>query len=345
MDHVPKIIVVDDEPHVLQALKRALNDFPGEVFTAMNAADALQVITSNQIDIAICDQRMPDLLGIDLLMRIKSVAPNTIRILMSAYSDIDVFVSAINEGHIYYFISKPWDNVELIRIIEKAAAYKQDYDEKETAYQNSLQNKKQWDFIVRRLQAKLEETSQKAVNGLLKVLEVKERELYEHSQRVAKYAAGIADKLGLSAEQKENIKYGALFHDIGKIAIRDEILYKTGKLDEVEYNQMKRHPEKGAEILRELGDMDVVAEIVAQHHERMDGNGYPQGMKEGQILLEARIIAVADVFDALLSDRVYRKGMEEDAVYEILHKEAGGHFDKTVVDALIGLRRENSGGK
>lgn len=166
---------------------------------------------------------------------------------------------------------------------------------------------------------------------MIKIVKVKDQELLEHCQRVGAWASRIGKCMGVASEQIDNLYLASLFHDIGKIAIRDKTLYKEGPLDAEEFQSIKLHPAYGAEILRELGFLDRVAEIILQHHEKIDGTGYPKGLKGDEILIEARILAVADAYDALVSDRVYRRGVSHETALQILKNDQGTHFDYDVV--------------
>jgi putative nucleotidyltransferase with HDIG domain len=156
-----------------------------------------------------------------------------------------------------------------------------------------------------------------------------------HSERVTKLALKIADSLNLNRKERENLHRAALLHDIGKLGISSAILNNPGKLDDVEYKTMKTHPQMGARILEPIDEHSAIIPIVSQHHERFDGKGYPAGLSGTSIHLGARILAVADVFDALNSDRPYRKGMPLEKVLGIIQQESGRQFDPVVVEALI----------
>jgi putative nucleotidyltransferase with HDIG domain len=158
-----------------------------------------------------------------------------------------------------------------------------------------------------------------------------------HSERVTKLALKIADRLNLNQKERENLHRAALLHDIGKLGISSAILNNPGKLDDIEYNTMKSHPQMGARILEPIDEQSAIIPIVSQHHERFDGKGYPAGLSGTSIHLGARILAVADVFDALNSDRPYREGMPLEQVLGIIQQESGRQFDPVVVEALMNV--------
>lgn len=175
--------------------------------------------------------------------------------------------------------------------------------------------------------------------GMVKEVEKKDRYTYMHSDRVAEYAVKIAKKLKLNTEQLENLSIASILHDIGKIHIPEEILNKPGKLTGEEFEMIKKHPGDGAEMIKETYYGEI-APIIEQHHERLNGSGYPRGLKEEEILLEARIIAVSDTFDAMTEDRAYRKAFGAQVAMDELRRLTGSHYDKVVVDAFEDILRE-----
>ena len=170
---------------------------------------------------------------------------------------------------------------------------------------------------------------------------VEEKDIYTHGhiQRVKDYGIKIGNMMRLSKEKIENIGFAALFHDIGKINIPDEILKKSGRLTAEEFELIKKHPSWGAEIVSSTY-FEKLSEIIRQHHERIDGSGYPDKLKDKEILIEAKIIAVADSYDAMTSDRIYRKGISPIMAVKELKSLKGIHYDEKVVDALIEVLKE-----
>ena len=326
------ILVVDDEEHVLRAITRTLEFAGYQVCSTSDTEEALQILRLTPPALLICDQRMPKMPGLELLLRARTLSPDTVRLLISGYSDIDVVISAINNGQIFQYISKPWEDTELIEAVKAAFQFRQESLDRERILAQSLREKETWKGLLEHSHARIKQTIEYEANALKKIIQVKDNELLQHSLRVSQYAAQVARAMQLSKKRQQNLEYAGVFHDIGKIAIRDQILYKAGRLDESEYAFMKEHPIFGAEILRELGSWNDAAEIVLQHHEKYDGSGYPYHLKAEDILLEARILAVADAYDALISGRIYRKGVPRQEVLTILKQDAGSHFDASVVE-------------
>lgn len=202
---------------------------------------------------------------------------------------------------------------------------------------DNLGDKLQWKSLLER---QASEVSRNVLNSMLKIIKAKDIELYGHSERVAWYVLLIGRYMNFDDERLYALECAALLHDIGKISIRDRILYKPGRLNEDEFDEMKNHPSIGAEIVSELGFPDTVPEAILQHHEQADGSGYPSELKDGDILLEAKILSVADSFDALTSDRVYRSELSWEEAFKILEQESGRHYDASIVNILWNLLNE-----
>ena len=177
--------------------------------------------------------------------------------------------------------------------------------------------------------------------AFVKTLEARDTYTQQHSESVALMATEIAQEMKCSSEELERINIAGRLHDIGKIGIRDDILLKSGKLMKDEYEVIKEHPIIGSGIIGQLGLWDKEQKIIRSHHERYDGSGYPDGLKKDEIPFLARILSVADAFDAMYSDRAYRRKMELNKVIDIIKKEAGAQFDPDVVEAFLRLHKEN----
>lgn len=187
-----------------------------------------------------------------------------------------------------------------------------------------------------RLKHKVEKNYINIIKALAELVDARDYYTGQHSKMVSKYTAMLCDKINFSCEEDiETIKVSAGFHDLGKIGVTDFILNKNGKLTEEEYNIMKKHSEIGADVLSNLDDFGNISKIIRHHHERWDGKGYPDGLKGEEIPLGSQIIAIADTYDAITSDRVYRKGKNKEAAIEILKEEKGKQFNPELVDKFI----------
>lgn len=334
MSEKGKVLLVDDQSNILRALERVLDNDKYQVVSTVDPQKAIEYIKSDDFDVIISDQNMPQMSGIDLLSYSKKCSPYTSRILLTASDDINTAARAINDVGIFYFISKPWNNDKIIEIIDNAIIKKRESYKQNQTFETLLSDKYKWSATVNELEDQLNASAQSIIKSLLKVIESKDESLYKHAMRVSDYAITIATRMSLSEERIINLKYASWFHDIGKIAIRDSIIYKNNKLDDMEFNEIKNHPVIGADIISELGFLKQVSDIILQHHENLDGTGYPNKLKDKNILLEAKILAIADVFDALTTDRVYHKGLNKEEAFEIIDKRRGQQLDSNILDIL-----------
>jgi HD-GYP domain-containing protein (c-di-GMP phosphodiesterase class II) len=198
------------------------------------------------------------------------------------------------------------------------------------------------DRDLEQINQRLEATYLEIVTALLEAMSAKDTYLYGHSHNVAQYASAIAQEMGFSKEKVRRLVHGCELHDLGKIAVPDSVLMKTGPLTKEEFAIIKTHPVWGASILQPITSMKDITEMVHQEHERWDGTGYPQGLKGERIRLEARIIAVADALDAMLSHRPYRRSVSIDKAAQEVARCAGSHFDPQVVEACLRAIQEGA---
>ncbi len=327
-----QIMIVDDEVQILKALERTMQGSGYEVTLISDPKQAIDQLNDQEWDLVMADYRMPKINGLEVLKAAKTKAPKAIRILMTGYTDIEVIIQAINEGNIYKYIAKPWDNAQLIEIVQESIQYKLQIDENEALVRSVLHENSEWGNITKSLEYKIMQMSEQGVQALLKTIKAKDDALYLHSLRVA----WVAKRFGLFLEFKSGemqiLRLAALFHDIGKIAIKDSILYKEGKLDADEMSSMSHHAVVGAEILKEMDFMQGVAEIVLQHHEKFDGKGYPSGLSGSQIKILAQVLSASDIFVALREERPYKKAFSSDEAMAQLQAESGKSVDALIVE-------------
>ncbi len=329
-----RVLIVDDETLVLKAISRELRELHYELVLVDNSKDAIENINNNQFDVIVVDYHMPFQSGLDVLMVSKNTQPNAIRVLMTGDGDLNIVVNAINEGNIFKYISKPWQGNQLVNVISEAVSKKQLIDEKSEIVTSILQEKTEWLEITKRLEHRMVKVNEQGVQALMKVIQAKDMELYNHSIKVAYVVDVIAESLKYSEAERKYLKLAALFHDIGKIAIKDSILYKNGKLDDLERQQMNHHANVSAEILKELDFMQDVAEVVRQHHERYDGSGYPQGLRGNNILQASQVLSLADVYVALREKRPYKIEKTNTESLKIISSESGKAFDPKLVEIV-----------
>jgi len=343
-----KILVVDDDENVRNTIKEILSLEGYQVFTAKNGKEALEKINTLNPDIALIDYLLPKLDGISLCKIIKH-DPEIFDIgviLITGLNNLETRIKGISAGA-DDFLTKPFFVPELKARIKSLAKIKKYRDFLKT-YQHILEKEvesktKELQKAYLNLQQAYEEIknlSLEIIFRLAKAAEYRDRHTGFHIQRVSYYSVKIAEELRLSQEQIELIKYSSPLHDIGKLGIPDSILLKPSNLNGDEWEIMKSHTVIGAKILQgsKIKYLKAAEKVALYHHERWDGTGYPYGLKKNKIPLLARIISIADVFDALTTDRPYRKALDVKTAFKIIKKEAGSHFDPELVNIFLKIK-------
>ena len=359
------ILIVDDEDSILNAFKRILAEGDYEIHTASNGLEGLNKLhTANRpYSLIISDQRMPVMNGVQFFTQAKDIFPDAVRILLTGYADTAAVIDAINKGGVHLYFTKPWHEEELLLHI------KQSFSKVEILQENKrlielIKNKndellklnktlekrtkdKTDDLLAQ--SEKLKESYKKSqiiLDGIVKTLSmiIETRDPYTsgHEDQVAKIACNIAKEMKFTEEQITAIHIAATLHDIGKISVPSEILTKPGRLSDLEMEMIKTHCKVANDILINIEFPYPVAEIIFQHHERMDGSGYPRGLKGDKIAIEARIIGAADVMDAMASYRPYRPALGVDAAIEEIVKFRGITYDPAVVDACLEIYKNTA---
>ncbi|HYY58142.1 MAG TPA: HD domain-containing phosphohydrolase [Pyrinomonadaceae bacterium] len=317
-----KILIVDDEPANLRLLERLFRrDY--EVIAAASGHEALELLGRHDVALLITDQRMPGMTGIELLKRTVSLRPHMVRIILTGYTDVSALVEAINCGHVYKYVTKPWNNDELRLTVERALEH---YETKKSRYELEQANG--------RLSLRLQEMTRGVVRAIAGALEAKDEYVYDHARRVSGFALVIGRQLGLDVAKLEEVSLAAFLHDIGKIGTPESLLLKHGALTDEERAVVRLHSERGARILGGVPEIADIADAVRHHHEHFDGSGYPDGLEGERIPLASRIILVADAYDAMTSPRPFCQAYTDDAAIAQLRNEAGKQFDPVVVDAF-----------
>ncbi|HET7833259.1 MAG TPA: HD domain-containing phosphohydrolase [Gallionella sp.] len=330
-----KILAVDDTPASLKLLSTLLKEEGYDVRSAINGELALRAATADPPDLVLLDIRMPEMDGFEVCRRLKS---------HSATSDVPViFVSSLSETEekvqgfklgAVDFVTKPYQREELLARVHTHLEL------------NRLRNHLE-DLVVERTselrasEKKVRASLIDSVTALAATVEMRDPYTAGHQRRVAQLAVAIAEELQLPAEQVEGIRLASVVHDIGKIRVPAEVLSKSVPLTPLEFSFIREHPQNGYDILKSIDFPWPIAQIVLQHHERLDGSGYPNALKGDQILLEARIIAVADVVEAMMSHRPYRPALGLDAALEEITRNRGGLYEPAVVDVCLKLFREH----
>jgi response regulator RpfG family c-di-GMP phosphodiesterase len=322
-------LVVDDEPGVRRSLIRMLQAQGFTCFEAGSGVEALDLLERvGDVQLIVSDMRMPELDGIGLLEAVRRDFPETSVILLSGMSETTIAVDCLHRGAAD-FLLKPISMNELqarvARVLEKRALVLEN-----RYYQENLERQ------VQEQAQRIQELFLQGVQMLARALEAKDAYTRGHSIRVSRYAVGTARRLGFSEGSVDSIRLGGELHDIGKIGTRESVLHKPGSLTAEEFRQITEHPLLGERMLSPLArELPEVLRIVRFHHERLDGGGFPDGLRGEKIPIEARIVAVADSFDAITTRRPYRDSRSpEDAVDE-LRRVAGTQLDPEAVEAFV----------
>ncbi|MCB2188715.1 MAG: HD domain-containing protein [Deltaproteobacteria bacterium] len=312
-----RVLLVDDDRQLLGTMTRTL----GRRFNLVTAAGGTQALEllmdRGPFAVLVSDLQMPGLDGIAVLEAARGVAPDTVRILLTGTADRERLIDAINTGYLFRFLEKP--------VSDEALA---------EAFTAGLQQ-------YRRVWAERELTAARqrhrlligVVHGFIRLMEARDPYTAGHQERTAALATAIAREMGLPPRQVEVIATAGMIHDLGKMYVPAEFLNRPGKLSALEMQVVREHPRVGYGVLREVDFELPVAEFVLQHHERLNGQGYPRGLKGGEIHLEARILAVADVVEAMSSHRPYRPALGLSRAWEELARGKGELYDPEVVNA------------
>jgi putative nucleotidyltransferase with HDIG domain len=309
-DMTDTVLFVDDEEQVLNSIDGIFSKADVTVIKTASAREALAIVNQQTVAVIVSDSDLPEMTGIELLSKIRDVSPDTLKILMTAPSDLASAVDAINNGELFRFVLKPWDNKFFVKMVQEAVSrYK----------------------IIHTIK----HGDEAALLSVASEVELKDPFTSGHSERVAHYATMLAEIFALPADIKKAVKHGSYLHDCGKIRVPENILNKNGRLNKDEYEIIKNHPRWGADIAIQAEMQEQIINIVHHHHERFDGSGYPSGMKGDEIPFEAQIVAIADVYDALTSNRCYRTRFSDEKSVELLLLMRGNVFNPDIIDTFI----------
>ena len=306
------VLFVNNEKSSLNSIDRIFIDSDIRVFKADNAQKALDIISKKDIAVIVADHQIPGINGTALLSRVREISPDTFRIIITGYADLETAVDAINSGEVFRFIIKPWQNESLVKAVREAL--------EQYWIVHSLRN-----------------TDENTLLSLAEAVEFKDGYTRGHCERVAEYALMIATEINMSDETIKAIRHGSWLHDCGKIGVPEDILNKNGPLDPEEFEIIKNHPKWGADVAKKAAMSRPILNIIHFHHERYDGSGYPAGLKEDEIPFEVRIVTVADVYDALTSDRPYRDKYSTDKAMDIMRIMRGTAFDPDILDLFLDM--------
>ena len=327
------VLVVDDEDGIRNALKRFLTGLGYEVAVASTGDEALAVLQRQKVTCVLLDVNLPGASGVDLVPRILESEPDAAVLMLTAVNDATAAALCMQRGALDY-LTKPIDLDVLSRAIQRALSRRHTRIEDRQINRWLKEEVAARTAEVRAERANLERISVATLEALVNALEAKDPYLRGHSARVADLAATIAAEMGFDDEQIERVRTGGRLHDIGKIGIREEILNKQGPLTDDEYEHVKQHVIVGSQILGPLAHLQEVIAFVRSHHERWDGNGYPDRLQGEAIPYGARIIGVVEIYDALTTSRPYQEKMPAETAVERMRDLTGTVIDPAVHRAL-----------
>lgn len=365
-----KVLTIDDESVVRKNIAAFLEDHNYEVLESENGQAGLEVFRQENPDIVLCDLKMPILDGLGFISELTKESPETPIIMISGTGNINDVIEAIRLGA-WDYITKPIHDMGVLehalnKVIERANLLRENRQ-----YREHLESevKKRTQKIMERTQelqqanehlnkeiierktietmlnnslTSLEKTIEGSINTISAIVEMRDPYTGGHQKHVAQLCRAIAMEMGFSSNQVQGIYYASLIHDIGKLAVPIEVLVKPGPISQIEMMLIKIHPQAGWEMLRKIEFPWPIARIALQHHERMDGSGYPSGVTGNQILDESKIVAVADVVESMTFHRPYRAALGIEMALQEITKYKGILYDADSVDTCLKLFRENN---
>ena len=324
------ILIVDDEESVRRLLNKRLTNEGYQCLEAANASQALDELRRKKISLVLLDIKMPGKSGVELLPEIKAGHPDTSVIMITATADMQTAVQCMKQGA-YDYVIKPFELDEITigvgraleqrRLILENKEYQQHLEEKVAEQANKIRSA----FIS-------------AITSLVYALEAKDAYTSGHSQRVAELSAAIAKELRLPPDKIGKLELAGLLHDIGKIGVQESVLNKPGRLTKAEFELVKHHPVIGERILRPIIGTEEILEVVRSHHERYNGKGYPDGLQKDEIPLGGRILAISDAYEAMTSERPYRKSMSAEVAHGEIERNKGTQFDPEIADTFNNIK-------
>jgi response regulator RpfG family c-di-GMP phosphodiesterase len=351
-----RILCVDDEPNILSSLRRLFRARGYEVLTAESGSAGLKLLETEPVDLVISDMRMPEMHGARFLELVRASWPQTMRLLLTGHADIGFILDAINRGEIYRYITKPWDETDILIVVRHALERKAIEQERQrletlTQWQNeelkamntALEIKvekrtaalKQANDDLTLSNEKLKANFITSIKVFSNLIEIRGPSLAGHSRRVADLARRIAEKMGLDAREVHDVFVAALLHNIGKIGFPDELLtMPLSLMKSDDLGRYRKYPARGEQLLMPLDDLREAAKIVRSHQERFDGKGFPDGLAGFDIPIGARILALAGDYDSLQIGAFAQRCLRPEEATAMILQNRGTRYDPLVVDAF-----------
>ncbi len=335
-EHAERVLVVDDDASVRGFIADVLESEPNLTLLFAEAVEPARALLAagEEVDLIVTDIVMPGASGLDLLRWSSEAHPEIPFVVMTGQADTDAVVDALNAGA-HSFLKKPFRPQELVRVVESGLSRRryermQDRFRRELARTNSMLRQRVIDAVVEH-----ESLFLGSLEALAQVIDARDPYTREHSAHVSALARRTAEALGCSPIEQEAAETAGALHDIGKIAVPETILLKPGKLTDLEMDCMKEHPLRAAEILRHVPGLEEALPAIRTHHERYGGGGYPEGLSGEAIPLLGRVLAVCDTWDAMTTDRPYRKALATTTASAILEEVRGDQLDAAIVDVFL----------
>jgi response regulator RpfG family c-di-GMP phosphodiesterase len=321
-----KILIVDDEPANLRMLERLFRE-DYEPVTAGSGAEAIEMLSHFDVAVIISDQRMPGMTGIEFLQRAAEMRQQTVRIILTGYTDVADLVAAINSGVIYKYITKPWVNVDLMQTVQRAVEH---YEATKNQHQLALEND--------RLENRVQKSVQGCVKVIREVIAQKSSNLSEHCRRTSEFAALIGTRFKLDTGDMERLIFASLLHELPNIRIPFEMDFEKTALTPEQHRMIRANYESGLRLISNVPDLEEVATIISYQHEHYDGTGFFNGLAGDTIPLMSRILAVANAFDEINSGRNPALFCTDEEAAIWLRKRAGTKYDPRVVEACLEMQ-------
>lgn len=363
LDNKPSVLFVDDEKNILSSLKRLFRNEGYDIYLANSGKEGLDVLETNNINLVISDMRMPEMDGAQFLEAVYTKWPDTIRILLTGYSEISSTIDAINKGNIYKYISKPWEENDIKQTVRNAleskkielerdrllALTKKQNDELkefntnlETMVQSRTSELNQTMDMLESAYSSLKDSYTSTVKVFSNLIEMREGVLGGHSKIVSEISKRLSLKLGLSEDSAQQIYYAGLLRDIGKIGFPDSLINKPlSSLSTDDQRQYAKHPIIGEGILMEIEPLAEAAQIIRSYRERFDGKGYPDGLAGEDIPLGSRILAIISDFDALQAGSLTESRMTATRAKEFISSNSGSRYDPELIRHFFDIVETN----
>jgi response regulator RpfG family c-di-GMP phosphodiesterase len=336
-----RVLIVDDEASVRKVMAAVLAQLGLPCETAASGEEALRILETHRIDAVISDLQMPGMSGMELLAKVRKSYPQIVFLVVTGVDDIRIGIQAMRQGADDYLVKPLQVDANIVLASLARALHVKRLEQEVENYRHHLEEiVAEQTQQLREALRQIERSYDHTLEVLGAAIDLRDSPTAGHSRRVFLYSIEIAKAMGGLEKQMRNIAMGAWLHDIGKLAISDAILLKPGPLTDEERKIMQRHVQIGYDLVKGIPFLADAAEIIFAHHERCDGSGYPRGLKTEEIPVGARIFAVADTFDAMTSDRPYRRALPFETSREVIARGAGKQYDSQVATIFMSIPDE-----